>query len=303
MSLSVRPLAIGDREEDTGDGVVPGVVGEHAAHGDTAGAEVGERALQEGSAGRSALVGQGLDVGIAAVVVDGDVQVVEAGAASAWGLAGASVGAVSAAVGNACQLLHVQVQQVTGGRIEALREVGAEVVRVQLERIEPLLQLIYSTIDPHPSFRSVRFVAEMFRGYGRMTTPVEDSTEHVTVDAPEHVLSSSQANTLATSVFLSLNLGVATLPLTAALLDDPIQSFDDVNLLGLVDLLRRVKQKRQLILSTHDVHFGNMLRRKLRPINAAERTVVVNLDGWGRRGPRVKQFDVQRDDVGLRIAI
>ena len=117
MSLSVRPLAIGDREEDTGDGVVPGVVGEHAAHGDTAGAEVGERALQEGSAGRSALVGQGLDVGIAAVVVDGDVQVVEAGAASAWGLAGASVGAVSAAVGNACQLLHVQVQQVTGGRV------------------------------------------------------------------------------------------------------------------------------------------------------------------------------------------
>ena len=84
----MRPLAIGDREERHGlDGVVPGVVGEHraAVHGDTAGAEAGASA----SAPRRQPPGrfgphrigsaQGLDCStvVAAVVVDGDVQVVD----------------------------------------------------------------------------------------------------------------------------------------------------------------------------------------------------------------------------------
>ena len=53
-------------------------------------------------------------VGVAAVVVHGDVQVVEADTAGARGLAGASVDAVSAAVGDARQFLHVEVRQVAG---------------------------------------------------------------------------------------------------------------------------------------------------------------------------------------------
>ena len=62
--------------EAAGDGVGLGVVGEHAAHADPAGAEVVQRALQEGSTAHSALIGQGLDV-VAAVVATA-VQVVEA---------------------------------------------------------------------------------------------------------------------------------------------------------------------------------------------------------------------------------
>lgn len=57
----------------------------HAAPG-----ERGERLLEEGAAARAALVGQDRDVGVAAVVVDGEVQVVEAQAAAASSFARAA---------------------------------------------------------------------------------------------------------------------------------------------------------------------------------------------------------------------
>jgi hypothetical protein len=41
------------------------------------------------------------------------------------------------------------------------------------------------------------------------------------------------------------------------MLDDPLQS--DINLLGLVDVLRKIKARRQLILTTHDERFGVLL--------------------------------------------
>ena len=66
------------------------------------------------------------------------------------------------------------------------------------------------------------------------------------------MLSSSQLNVLAVAIFLSLNLAIPTLPLQLVALDDPLQSLDTVNLLGLADLLRRVKANRHVIISTHD---------------------------------------------------
>lgn len=108
-------------------------------------------------------------------------------------------------------------------------------------------------------------------------------------------------NALAVCTFLSLNLGVSNPPLEAAILDDPLQSLDDINLLDLIDLLRRTKDQRQLFVSTHDVRFGNLLARKLRPGSAEQRTVVIELEGWSRTGPSVTTRDVQCDPVPLRL--
>lgn len=78
--------------------------------------------------------------------------------------------------------------------------------------------------------------------------------------------------------------GYQSPPLSTILLDDPLQSLDDINLLGLIDLLRQTKDQRQLLVSTHDERFGNLLGRKLRPRTAAQRTIVVELEGWTRQG-------------------
>jgi wobble nucleotide-excising tRNase len=120
-------------------------------------------------------------------------------------------------------------------------------------------------------------------------------------EVPASVLSSSQVNALAVTVFLALNIGVPKPPLSAAILDDPLQSLDDINLLGLVDLFRQTKNRRQLFVSTHDEHFGDLLARKLRPINQKGRTIVIELDGWNRQGPIVTTREVKCDPVPLRL--
>ena len=107
-------------------------------------------------------------------------------------------------------------------------------------------------------------------------------------------------NALAVAVFLSFNLGVKSLPLHAAILDDPLQSLDDVNLLGMIDLLRRVRDKRQLFISTHDKRFGQLLELKLRPIRD-QKTVVIEFTGWDRQGPKTDTRELVADRTPLRI--
>ena len=136
--------------------------------------------------------------------------------------------------------------------LNALRNASTKIVTGELARIEPLLQRIYASVDPHPSFRAVHFLTRAPRGRGRVWTALTDEPEGKTVEEPLRVLSSSQLNVLAVSTFLSLNLAIDTLPLQVVALDDPLQSLDTINLLGLADLLRRVRASRQVIISTHD---------------------------------------------------
>lgn len=185
--------------------------------------------------------------------------------------------------------------------IEALREAASRVVTERVKEIEPLLSDIYSRIDVHPAFRVVRFLASVSRGRGQLATVVSDPLSEIQSDSPAKVLSSSQMNALAVCTFLSLNLGVPRPPLDAAILDDPLQSLDDINLLGLIDLLRRTKDQRQLFVSTHDARFGQLLARKLRPGSSEQRTVVIELEGWSRTGPSVTVRDVNCDPVPLRL--
>lgn len=185
--------------------------------------------------------------------------------------------------------------------IEGLREAASTVVEQRLNEITPLLQDIYSRIDPHPTFETVEFVSRFAKGRGHLSTVVRDSVENKSCPHPPSVLSSSQVNALAVSIFLSFNLGIAQPPLASLLLDDPLQCLDDVNLLGLVDLLRRTKDRRQLCVSTHDIRFANLLSRKLRPSDAAGRTIVIELEGWHREGPIVTTREVPGDPVELRL--
>ena len=185
--------------------------------------------------------------------------------------------------------------------IEALREAASRVVSERIKEIEPLLSDIYSRIDVHPAFRVVRFLTSVVRGRGHLAAVVSDPLSQVESDSPATVLSSSQMNALAVCTFLSLNLGVSNPPLRSAIFDDPLQSLDDINLLGLIDLLRRTKDERQLFVSTHDARFGNLLAHKLRPGSSEQRTVVIELDGWSRAGPIVTARDVHCDPVPLRL--
>lgn len=184
--------------------------------------------------------------------------------------------------------------------IDGLRDASYFVVDEQLGHIEALLQWIYSTIDPHPSFRTVRFLSNFYRGRGLLDMEIKDPSRNISSNSPQAILSSSQMNALAVSVFLAFNLGVKSLPIQAAMLDDPFQSLDDVNLLGVIDLLRRVREKRQLFVSTHDPRFGQLLERKLRPVRD-QRTVIIEFTGWDQGGPSIRARGTEPDREPLRI--
>ncbi len=201
---------------------------------------------------------------------------------------------------------EIKVRQATGElvsrMIDGLRDASSELVESELDRLEPLLRRIYATADPHPEFRIVKLLSRMYRGSGRVLAEVEDPLHDRRSDAPRAFLSSSQMNVVAVSVFLALNLGIPTLPLSVAILDDPLQSLDDLNLLGLIDLLKRMRERRQLMVSTHDSRFASLLERKLRPVSDDQRTILVELSGWSSVGARVTQRDIVPDLVPIRIA-
>ncbi len=202
------------------------------------------------------------------------------------------------------QLARQRTWELATSVLEALREASTDFVDSELKRIEPLLQRIYARIDPHPSFRVVKFLTSFAYRRGRLLMSIFDPSAQLSSEMPEVILSSSQLNALAVSVFLSLNLGVSTLPLQAAILDDPLQSLDDINLLGVVDLLRRTRDSRQLLVSTHDSRFGDLLAKKLRPVSDAQRTRVIEFEGWTRQGPTiVDQREIGQDLKPLKIAV
>jgi DNA repair exonuclease SbcCD ATPase subunit len=185
--------------------------------------------------------------------------------------------------------------------LAGLRSASTRIVTEELDRIGPLLQRIYASVEPHPSFRAVRFLTSISRGHGRVWTTVVDEAAQKVVNEPSVVLSSSQLNVLAVSTFLSLNLAIESLPLQVVAMDDPLQSLDTVNLLGLADLIRRVRASRQVLVSTHDERLADLLSRKLRPVASGERTRVVKFDAWTREGPIVEQYDVPLDATPLKL--
>jgi ABC-type lipoprotein export system ATPase subunit len=73
------------------------------------------------------------------------------------------------------------------------------------------------------------------------------------------------------------------------LLDDPLQSLDDVNALAFADLCRHIRQQRQLIVSTHDPRLTALLERKLAPRVAGETTRLVEFQAWTRDGPQLEE--------------
>ena len=187
----------------------------------------------------------------------------------------------------------------------AVRDREESFVEDELVRIGESLQTIYSTVDPHPEFKAVRLLTGRHRGRGRLWTRLqtEANGESIAVDEPRTVLSSSQLNVLAVATFMALNLSIKDLPLEIMALDDPLQSLDNVNLLGLADLLRCLRERRQVIVSTHDDRLKGLLERKLRPLGPEERTMAYTLHAWDRSGPVVARRELERDDGRLRLVV
>lgn len=185
--------------------------------------------------------------------------------------------------------------------VRAFKVDSEEFLNQRLRQIQPVLDQLYSAIDPHPTLRTVRLETRNTYGKNRLTATLTDTVGEVTVSDPGTLLSTSQANAVAVSLFLAFNLGLTPTRLTSVVLDDPLQNLDDVHLLGLVDLLRRLLPHRQVVVTTHDPSFAALLTRKMRPVRPEDRLHLVRIAKWDRRGPELGMEVVLSDPSPMKL--
>lgn len=94
---------------------------------------------------------------------------------------------------------------------------------------------------------------------------------------PRAMLSAGNLNTAALTLFLALHLSVAP-SLPWLLLDDPVQSMDDVHIAQFAALLRTLKQHgRQLVIAVHDRQLFEYLTLELSPTFNGDRLITIEL--------------------------
>jgi DNA repair exonuclease SbcCD ATPase subunit len=178
-------------------------------------------------------------------------------------------------------------------RAEAVcKWVGQEIVAATgrvIDSSNPLAGELYRRLDVHPTFRRFSLKLDRFRESGHLRPWVHDDAAEKNAGAAQ-LLSAAQFNSLAVCLFLALNLEQQR-ALNSIVLDDPVQSMDDINVLSLVDVLRTVRCERQVVLTTHDIVLAQLLLRKLRPLEEDQRVLFVTLGSWTRDGPEVKIED------------
>lgn len=163
------------------------------------------------------------------------------------------------------------------------------IVAERFSAVEPLLNDIYGRLDPHPTFKKLGFVIEPYWAKGTATATVFDETTAVSAN-PLLIFSAAQANIVVLSAFLALGWAAPSGSLAFVLMDDPLQSLDDVNVLGFADLLRQIRTRKQVILSTHEERFARLIERKLASGGSPYSLTVHRFRGWDRNGP-------VRDDI------
>ncbi len=169
-----------------------------------------------------------------------------------------------------------------------------DMFRRRFASLAPLMNDIYGRLDPHPAFTKLDFSIETYRSKGTATATVTDESTGVRAN-PLLVFSSAQANIVALSAFLALGWAAADAGLPFVMMDDPLQSLDDVNVLGFADVMRQVRRQRQVILSTHEERFARVLERKLASRTHRDPLVVHRFLSWSRVGPRVSTRYVSDD--------
>jgi len=133
---------------------------------------------------------------------------------------------------------------------------------------QDLINELYRRVDPHPDYVKIIFNCEMHHNEKPKLHVTCSTNENNKVIVPSLYFSTGQLNALSLCIFLAKALNVTNKEKESSdfiLIDDPIQAMDGLNLLSTIDLLRGISTSsgKQIILSTHDESFYNLLKKKV----------------------------------------
>lgn len=144
---------------------------------------------------------------------------------------------------------------------------------------EDKIQYLYTLLSPHRNFTKIKIRIDGKEGNLNNTLRIEifDENNENLLNNPVYLFSSAQINTLAIAIFLTFSLDNKWSKLNTILLDDPIQNMDDINIYNFIDLIRRVSEQKQVIISTHDDRIKEFIVTKF----GEENIQVVNFVNYG----------------------
>lgn len=131
-----------------------------------------------------------------------------------------------------------------------------------------LINQLYKLIDPHPKYKHIKFSCDFSNIKPKLSVVVKRDNDDKDMIVPNLYFSTAQVNILSFCIFLAKALNAKddnNNSVDCIFIDDPIQSLDDINILSLIDLLRNIafKNNKQIVLTTHDRNFYELLKRKM----------------------------------------
>lgn len=153
------------------------------------------------------------------------------------------------------------------------------------------IQKIFDRLNCHPLYRKLSFNTLHRRRANRLQLSVSAESSSVSAN-PSFIFSSAQENTVVLSFFLAMAQRQEWSLLSFIALDDPLQSMDDLNVLSFIDLIRNYSNMKegndkQVIISTHDITFYELMKKKFRHMNVA----VIEYESYDENGPIFVKFD------------
>ncbi len=127
---------------------------------------------------------------------------------------------------------------------------------------------IIRDIEPLLYVYTAKILQQKFNGKSIFISTDEDMKNIQFINSVEdnqdilYNMSSGQLATVSLAFLLCMNQVYADKVLPILLIDDPIQTIDDVNMVGLVDILRYEFDNRQIFISTHEQKFEWYLKYK-----------------------------------------
>lgn len=167
------------------------------------------------------------------------------------------------------------------------RLAAQRIVDRALHRLGPSFAEVFDRLAPHPTFTELRAVQDIYYKKNQVVPEIRDPHRNVSGN-PSVLLSEGHLNVVALSYFLGMALNAGDGALPFIFLDDPLQSMDVISVLGFADLCRRMREQRQLIVTTHDRRFASLLGRKLAPREPQSRTLIHDFRTWTETGPEIE---------------
>nr|WP_258571363.1 AAA family ATPase [Flavimaribacter sediminis] len=195
-----------------------------------------------------------------------------------------------------------------GRRIRnAVDEVRSAIIRREFnDRLNKLWRDLFLRLAPSeefvPAFRIPQ--SETRRLQPKLYTPHRDLGDEGAGGTPGAMLSAGNLNTAALTLFVALHLSVSV-QLPWLILDDPVQSMDDIHIAHFSSLLRTLSKEhaRQVIIAVHDRQLFEYLRLELSPAFADDSLITLELTRSSIRDTQCisNRYSFQ-EETALRIA-